>query len=281
MSSPFSRVSGPFSFTEGPVWDGERVIFTDMPTSRILAYDPERDRTDVKHVDTRVANGLALDAEGRLLACQEAGRRVVRYELDGDTTVIAEAYDGHRLNSPNDVIVARDGTIWFTDPRYGNERADMELAHESVYQVQREPQGYAVTRRTFDTSRPNGLALSPDESVLYVAESPRAPDGIRQLRAYPVEQSGVLGDPTVLLHFGSHRGVDGMCVLDDGTLVITCGWARSGPGPRVMVLAPGGEVLEQIPTPGDPTNVCLGGPERSDLYLTSFDGGLWRLKGFA
>jgi gluconolactonase len=279
-SSPFSLVAGPFAFTEGPVWDGERVLFTDMHGSTIHAYRPADGAVTLEHRDSGNANGLALDGEGRLLACEDSGRRVVRYEPDGTRTALAAAFGDRRLNSPNDVAVTSDGAIWFTDPRYGDELADMELAHESVYELRPVRDRYSIHRRTFDTVRPNGLAFSPDERTLYVAESPRAPEGVRQLRAYPVE-GDCLGAPQVLQEFGPHRGVDGMCVLGDGSIVVACGWWRSGPGGRVAVLDPKGTVLEEIPTPGDPTNVCLGGPHRTDLFLTSFDGGLWRLPGFA
>lgn len=279
-ASPFSLAAGPFEFTEGPVWDGVRVLFTDMRGSAIHAYRPTDGLVTVEHQDTGNANGLALDDEGRLIACEDSGQRVVRYEPDGTRTVLAAEFGGRRLNSPNDVVVTRGGAIWFTDPRYGDARGDMELDHESVYELRPTEDGlFLIHRRTFDTCRPNGIAFSPDERTLYVAESPRAPDGVRQLRAYPVLGDG-LGPPEVLQEFGPHRGVDGMCVLADGSIVASCGWWRSGPGGRVLVLDPAGGLLEQIPTPGDPTNVCLGGPDLTDLYLTSFDGGLWRLPGF-
>lgn len=278
--SPFSLVAGPFAFTEGPVWDGEHLLFTDMHGATVHAHRPADGSVTPVHRDTGNANGLALDGEGRLLACEDSGRRVVRYEPDGTRTELAAAFGDRRLNSPNDITVTRAGAIWFTDPRYGDERADMDLAHESVYELKPVGERYSIHRRTFDTVRPNGLAFSPDEQTLYVAESPRAPDGVRQLRAYPVVADG-LGVPQVLQEFGPHRGADGMCVLRDGSIVVACGWWRSGPGGRVAVLDPSGTVLEEIPTPGDPTNVCLGGPELTDLYVTSFDGGLWRLPAFA
>lgn len=277
--SPFIRVAGPLAFAEGPVWDGTFVLFTDMHSATIHRYFPDDGRVSLLHSDTGRANGLAVDDQGRLLACEDSGRRVVRYEPNNTRTVLADSFGGRRLNSPNDIVVTRSGAVWFTDPRYGETRADLELDHESVYELRGGPDEYTVHRRTFDTSRPNGLAFSPDERTLYVAESPRSPDGTRQLRAYPL-RDGALGSPQVLHEFGPHRGVDGMCVLADGTIVAACGWARSGPGGRVMILDPTGCVVEQIPTPGDPTNVCLGGADLRDLYLTSFDGGLWRLRHF-
>lgn len=287
----FEPVAGPYSFTEGPVWDGERVIFTDIPPSRIMAFDPATGTTEVIIENSEKSNGLALDADGRLHACQDAGRRVVRYESDGSRTAVAETYQGRRLNSPNDLAIDRDGRIWFSDPRYGDNRADMELDHESVYLATPADaagvaaadatggDGYRLERATFDTTRPNGVLLDAAETTLFVAESPRAPEGRRELRAYPIGSDFSLGEPEVLFDFGSHRGVDGMTLAPDGSLLVACGWKLSGPGPRIAVFGPDRTLCAEYPTPANPSNLCFGGPDRRDLFVTGADGTLLRMAG--
>lgn len=289
MTWQFERLAGPFAFTEGPAWDGEAIVFTDIPGDRILRCLPATRECRRLHTNTEGMNGLALDRQGRICGCQGSGRRIVRYEPEGGTTVLADCFKGSRLNSPNDLAIDSQGRIWFTDPRYGRQRRDMELDHESVFRLDPQPDGsYSITQASFDTTRPNGLAFSPDEATLYVAESPQAPRGRRQLRAYPVYDDGSLGPARVLHDFGAHRGIDGMAVDTEGNVVAACGWRRpwwrrSGRGPRIAVFASSGALLEEHPAPGQlPTNVCFGGPDLSDLYLTGyvtgFGGVLWRAK---
>ena len=227
----FERVAGPFNFTEGPLWDGEALLFTDIPSNRIMRYRPagegQAESCTEYRTDTEGANGLTFDLEGRLIACAGKGRRVVRYEADGSVTTLADRYQGRRLNSPNDVVVDSRGRVWFTDPGYGD-RSALELDHDSVYRLDPQPGGsWTITRVTTDTIRPNGLAFSPDEGTLYLAESPPGPIGQRQLRAYPVGPDGSLGPHRVLHDFGAHRGIDGMRVDSAGDIVASC---RLGPG---------------------------------------------------
>jgi gluconolactonase len=272
----FERVAGPFAFSEGPVWDGEAVLFTDIPNNRIMRYGPTGGDCAEFRTATEGANGLTLDAQGRLVACAGVGRRVVRYEPDGGLTVLADRFEGQRLNSPNDVIVDRAGRIWFTDPCYGD-RSTMELDHDSVYRLDPAAGGaFTITRVTSDTIRPNGLALSPDEDVLYVAESPPSPLGRRELRAYPVLADGSLGAPRVLHDFGANRGIDGMRVDAAGAIVAACGWDRGGPGPRIAVFSPAGTVLAEHPVPHSPTNCTFGDADGQALYVTDYTGSLLR-----
>lgn len=281
MPWEFARVAGPFSFTEGPVWDGRALLFTDIPNDRIMRYDPATGACDTFKGDTRQTNGLHLGRDGHLYACEGGGRRMVRYAPDGALTVLADAFEGHRLNSPNDVTTDARGRVWFTDPRYGAKRDDMELDHESVYRLDppADPGGtWAITRVTFDTTRPNGLVFSPDGGTLYVAESPPAPHGARQLRAYPVNADGSLGAMRVLHDFGPHRGIDGMRTDAEGVIVASCGWDTSGPGPRIGLFAPDGTVLADHPTPTNPTNCCFGDPDLRTLYVTGYDGCLYRAR---
>lgn len=271
----FKPVSDRVGFAEGPVWDGGGVLFVDMLASRIMRYDPAAKATTIFAENTNGANGLALDDEGRLYVCESAAGRVVRYGPAGDRTVLAGSFDGARLNSPNDIIVDRQHRVWFTDPRYGD-RTTMALSHDSVYRLDPQADGiYSITRVTFDTTRPNGLALSADETTLYVAESSPAPDGVRQLRAYPVRADGSLGDMRVLHDFGPHRGIDGMRLDRSGNVVAAAGWAASGPGPRIAVFDSEGALIAEHPTPAEPTNCCFDG-DYSTLYVTAKDGRLYR-----
>lgn len=281
MAWRFETVAGPFGFTEGPAWDGQRLLFADIPSSRILAYHPGTGRVETYREGTHEGNGLLFDAAGALYGCQGGalGRRVVRYEPDGRQTVIADRYQGRRLNSPNDLAFAPDGSLWFSDPRYGDFRADMELDHESVYRCTPDPDDPArpwrVVRATRDTTRPNGLLVSADGTTLHVAQSEYGEDRKRELRAYSIGEEGALGPYRVLHNFYPHRGIDGMCLDAEGNIVATAGWEQSGPGPMIYVFAPSGRVLETHPVPFDrPTNCTWGGLELTTLYVTTATGHL-------
>lgn len=278
MAWEFERVAGPYSFTEGPVWTGQALLFTDIRNSRIMRYDPATRVCAPFATETNEANGLTLDGQGRLYVAEGGGRRVMRYEADGTRTVLADCYEGKRLNSPNDLVVDNQGRVWFTDPRYGD-REDMELSQESVYRLDPQPDGsWSITRVTFDTTRPNGLAFAPDYRTLYVAESPPAPQGQRQLRAYPVLADGSLGQFRVVHDFGPHRGIDGMRVNPDGYVVASCGWTTSGPGPRIGVFSPEGQEVASHPTPTNPTNCCFGDEDGGGFYVTGYDGCLYHAR---
>ena len=278
MTWQFEVVAGPFGFTEGPVWDGQALFFSDIPSSRILRYDPATREVTTYREGTHEGNGLMLDREGRLYGCQggSEGRRVVRYEADGTVTVIADRFGGKRLNSPNDLAFDAQGRLWFTDPRYGDFRDDMELDHESVFRAEEQADGsWSLTRVTFDTTRPNGLLIAHDGSTLYVAQSEYGVDRKRELRAYPIREDGTLGEYRVLHNFYPHRGIDGMVLDGEGNIVATAGWQESGPGPMLYVFAPNGRVLETHPVPFDrPTNCTWGGADRRTLYVTVGTGHL-------
>lgn len=278
MDWTFEVVAGPFGFTEGPAWDGEALLFADIPTHRILRFDPATREVTTHRTDTHEGNGLMFDAGGSLYGCQggTGGRRIVRYEKDGTTTPIVSRFESKLLNSPNDLAFDTQGRLWFTDPRYGDFRADMELDHESVFRaVSTESGEWAVERVTFDTTRPNGLLISPDQTTLYVAQSEYGENKKRELRAYPILEDGHLGPYRVLHNFYPHRGIDGMCLDADGNIVATAGWQESGPGPMIYVFSPSGRVLETHPVPFDrPTNCTWGGPALDTLYVTVGTGHL-------
>jgi len=286
MTWEFIRVNGPYGgVTEGPAWDGTGLIFSHIPASRIYRYDPQTNRSTLYREDTNQANGLVFDPQGRLYACEGGRRRVVRYEADGSTTVLADGFEGKRLNVPNDVAVGLQGRVWFTDPYYegaggewSKDRANKDLDHDSVYRLDEGSDGkWSITRATFDTSRPNGLLFSLDHQTLYVAQSGREVDEKRQLRAYPVNSDGSLGSFTVLHDFGANRGIDGMVLDVEGNIVATAGNHKGGPGPMIYVFSPSGEVLETHPTPADqPTNCTFGGPDMTTLYVTNGGGDVFQ-----
>ena len=281
MSWHFEIVVGPLgTITEGPAWDGEALLFSHIPENHILRYDPETSHCTVFREDTNRTNGLLFDSQGRLCACESGGRRMVRYEPDGAVTVLAERFEGKRLNSPNDVAIDKQGRVWFTDPRYGPNRADMEQDHESVYRLDPQPNGiWSLCRATYDTTRPNGILISPDQSTLYVAESNPDPGQKQELRAYPMMEGGRLRPYDVLYDFTPHRGIDGMCLDTKGNIIATAGSRDSGPGPMIRVFSPKGEVLEEHPLPEDlPTNCTFGDLDLRTLYVTTIGGHLLRAR---
>ena len=279
MHWDFEQVAGPFSFTEGPVWDGEAVLFTDIPNSRIMRYTPGSGECTVFRTGTNAANGLMFDRAGQLYGCEGSGRRIARYDRDGTTAVIAEEYDGKRLNSPNDLAFDTQGSLWFTDPRYGDRTDDLELDHQSVFRL--DPQSddtWSIIRVTHDTTKPNGLLISPDRNWLYVAQSEYGEYKKRELRAYSIRNDGTVGGYEILHNFYPHRGVDGMCLDTEGNIVAAAGWKKSGPGPMIYIFAPNGRVLESHPVPVDiPTNCTFGDEDLRTLYVTA-GGSLFRVR---
>ena len=280
MTWSFERVAGPFAFTEGPAWDGNGLLFTDMPNDRILRYDPDTDDCTEHLTGTNGANGIKFGPDGHLYACEGAARRVTRYDTEGETTVIADGYDGHRLNSPNDLAFDADGRLWFTDPYYDDDPDSLELGHRSVYRAtpddDRGDDGWELDRMTHDTTNPNGLLVSPDGQRLHVAELRYGTDEDRELRSYRIRDDGSLGEYDVLHNFYPHRAIDGIALDGEGNIVGAAGSVESGPGPMLYVFARNGRVLETHPFPGDqPTNCTFGGADDATLYVTG-DGCLYR-----
>ena len=286
----FELLNRPYGgVTEGPVWDGESILFTHIPTSRIMRYDPKSGDISEYRGNTNHTNGLAFDARGNLFGCCSGGRAIVRFNPDGTTTTVADRVDGQKLNTPNDLAIDRRGRIWFTNPwNAGNiDPSEVEeLDNRSVLCATPQSDGsYATTRVTFDTTMPNGILVSPDQRTLYVAESNSdRPDLNRELRAYPINDDGSLGAYRTLHTFGAdaagaQRGIDGMCFDADGNIVATAGWEVSGPGGMIYIFSPTGRVLETH-TIGAcrPTNCCFGGADLSILFITSTDGHFYRVE---
>ncbi len=288
MTWEFELVDGPYGgTTEGPAWDGSGLLFTHIPASRIMRFDPQSRASTVYRANTNHANGLMLDPRGTLYACEGGARRVVRYDADGAATVLTEGFEGKRLNIPNDLAIDPNGRVWFTDPYYegaggpwSQDRANKDLDHDSVYRLDPQPDGsWSVARATFDTTRPNGLLFSLEHDTLYVAQSGRDPNEKRELRAYPINGDGTLGRMKVLHDFGAHRGIDGMVLDTEGNIVATAGFRQSGPGPMIYVFSPSGEVLETHPVSVDrPTNCTFGDSDLRTLYVTTIEGYLFRAR---
>jgi gluconolactonase len=270
-------------FLEGPAVDARgNVFFSDIAGNRILKLAPDG-KVSVFRADSGRTNGNTFDAQGRLISCEGAEmgpggrRRMVRTDLDtGAVTVLTERYEGKRYNSPNDVCVDARGRVWFTDPRYGADRSDLEMAAEGVYRI--DPDG-KVTRVLSQPQiqRPNGIAITPDARTLYVIDSHPQIGGNRKIWAFEVSPAGGLQQQRLVYDFGKGRGGDGMRLDGKGNLWVAAGISvPRGPGedlsvpPGVYVLTPQGKLLGRIPIPEDLiTNVAFGGPERKTLYVTA------------
>ena len=285
MRWEFELVAGPYGgTTEGPVWDGQALLFTDIPNSRIMRYDPVTGDCTEYHTGTNGTNGLNFDAQGNLYGCSGGGRRILRFEPDGTATPLPHSLDGRRHNRPNDLAIDRKGRIWFTDPSGQIPADERELDHASVLRLDPDPAaqgGWTLRRMTFDTFAPNGLLFSQDERTLYVVQSDY--EGTRDLRAYPLQDDDTLGRFTVLHVFGEdyrgvHRGLDGMCLDTEGNIIAAGGWRQAGPGPLIYVFSPSGRVIETHSVPADwPTNCAFGGRALDTLYVTTRGGHLFRV----
>jgi len=281
MAWKFELLAGPDTITEGPAWDGAGLFYTAIQHNEIRRYDPATDTVKIVYTDTNRTNGIVFAPDGTLYACEQDGYGIAQYDTSGTKTVLTGKFEGKSHNSPNDLALDSKGGIYFTDPRYGDQ-AGRELDHDSVYHLTPPDSGsgtWDARRLTTDTTRPNGILLSFDERTLLVAQSDYTASSVRQLRAYPINDDGSLGPYRVLHDFGEARGIDGMCWDTEGNIVATCGWELSGPGPRIAVFAPDGTVLEEHPIPaGRPTNCTFGGTDLRDLYITTIEGHLYRVR---
>jgi gluconolactonase len=255
-------------WAEGPVFfsDGGFLVWSDIPNNRMLRWVPDLGVSTFR-ADSSFANGNTRDREGRLVTCEHGGRRVTRTEPDGSLTVIADTYKGRRLNSPNDVVVKSDGTIWFTDPTYGilsdyeGHKAEPEQDGCFVYRV--DPGNGEIAVVADDFVKPNGLAFSPDESRLYVADSGLShdPDGPHHIRMFDVRKSNGLTGGEVFVEVSP--GVpDGFRLDVEGNL-----WTSAQDGVRCF--DPEGNPLGRIKLPQMVSNLTFGGPKRNRLFITS------------
>ena len=287
----WESIAGPFNrLTEGPVWDGNRLLFTHIPASRIMAYDPETSDCSVYRENTNHTNGLAFDINGNLYGCCSGGRAIVRFEKDGSTTTIVDRLDGVRLNTPNDLAIDRQGRIWFSNPWNDinidpSEKPEME--ERDILRADPQSDGSWICRRmTYDVTGTNGLLISPDQLNLYMIQTESEMGGLRELRSYPILDDGSLGQYIVLHQFGNdyrgpQRGIDGMCLDSEGNIVATAGSWGSGPGPMIYIWNPTGRLIETHPMPvgvNMPTNCSFGDFDQSTLYVTTLGGHLLRVR---
>ena len=254
-------------WAEGPVWfrDGNFLVWSDIPNSRMLRWVPGGE-VSVFRADSNYSNGNTRDREGRLVTCEHGTRRVTRTEYDGSITVIADRYKGKRLNSPNDVVVKSDGTIWFTDPNYGimsdYEGHKGEKEQPGCYVFRFDPKSGKLAVAADDFVMPNGLAFSPDESILYVAESGAShwPETPNHIRAFKVGKDGGLKGGKEFCRT-SAGFPDGFRVDTDGNV-----WTSAGAG--IDCFAPSGDLIGRIGFPQMVSNLVFGGPKRNRLFVT-------------
>ena len=256
-------------WAEGPAWfgDARHLLVSDIPNNRILKWDEETGAVSAFRRPSGFANGNTRDRQGRLVTCEHGNRRVTRTEWDGTVTVLMDRFEGKRLNSPNDVVVSRDGAVWFTDPAFGllsdyeGERAPQELPL-NLYRLDPSTGQAAVMDDGIEA--PNGLAFSPDESVLYVVECRSVP---RRILAYDVVGGVRLARRRVLIDAGEGTP-DGFRVDEDGNL--WCGWGMgTAELDGVRVFNPAGEPIGHIHLPERCANLCFGGRHRNRLFMAA------------
>ncbi|MFN0039351.1 MAG: SMP-30/gluconolactonase/LRE family protein [Burkholderiales bacterium] len=264
------RIAHGFRWAEGPVWfgDGRYLLWSDIPNNRILKWEEETGAVSVFRKPSNYANGNTRDRQGRLVTCEHGGRRVTRTEYDGNLTVVADNFEGKRLNSPNDVVVKSDGSIWFTDPPFGllgnyeGKVAEQETG-QHVYRVDATTGAISVVEA--EVLGPNGLCFSPDESILYLVESRTSP---RRIWAYDLADSGKrLTRKRVFLDAGPGTP-DGMRCDVDGN--IWFGWGMGTPElDGVVIYNSGGRLIGRIALPERCANLCFGGLHRNRLFMAA------------
>jgi gluconolactonase len=292
-SSTVEQVATGMRWAEGPVYfpEGGYVLVSDIPNNRIMKFDERTGAFTVFRANANYANGNTRDRQGRLVTCEHSvTRRITRTERDGRISVLADSFEGKRLNAPNDIVVKSDDSIWFTDPLFGingeweGSRARPEQATTNVYRITSDGK---VSAMITDLVNPNGLAFSPDEKKLYVVEWRGTPN--RSIWSYDVAADGSVGGKTKLIDAADQGALDGFRVDRDGNL--WCGWGSNGalqPEPTdvggrkvyqlrgksedldgVMVFNPAGKPIGFIKLPERCANLTFGGPKNNRLYMAS------------
>ncbi|AMM23324.1 SMP-30/gluconolactonase/LRE family protein [Variovorax sp. PAMC 28711] len=270
FNAAVERLATGFRWAEGPVWFGDQrtLLWSDLPNDRVMRWDEATGASSVFRQPSRFANGHTRDRQGRLLSCEHGERRVTRTEYDGRLTVILDRFDGKRLNSPNDIVVKTDDSIWFTDPPFGilahheGGKADAELP-TNIYRV--DGQTGVATVVSADVARPNGLCFSPDEKRLYVVESGASP---RRIRVFDLADDGRrLVNDRVFVQCGAHSAPDGFRCDVDGNL--WAGWGMGEGHDGVRVFAPDATPIGHIALPERCANLCFGGVARNRLFMAA------------
>ena len=260
-------------WAEGPVWfgDARQLLWSDIPNNRILRYEEDTGTVTVFRKPSNYANGNTRDREGRLVTCEHATRRVTRTEYDGSITVLADHYEGKKLGAPNDVVVHSDGAVWFTDPGYGAMLnyegfvVELELPNR-VYRL--DPITSELTIVADDFVKPNGLAFSPDESLLYIADTGAShdPDGPAVIRVFDVAQGRRLTNGRLFKDMAPGFA-DGFRVDVDGNIWTSASWGGEEYDNGVHVFAPDGDLIGKILLPEACANLCFGGEKKNRLYM--------------
>jgi gluconolactonase len=263
------RSAGGCRFTEGPVGfgDGRYLLWSDIPNDRILKWEEETGAVSAYRRPSNYANGNTRDRQGRLVTCEMGSQRLTRTEHDGRLTVLAHAFEGKRLTGPNDVIVKSDGSIWFSDNgagirgNYLGDKAPKEMPYR-VYRL--DPQSGALTIAVDDMERPNGLAFSPDESRLYVVDTP---GGDKTGHVYDIVDGGTRAANGRVFFNAMPGYADGIRVDTDGN--VWCGFAGGEGQDGAAVFAPDGTLIGRILLPERCANLCFGGRKRNRLFMTA------------
>ncbi|MDB5517719.1 MAG: gluconolactonase [Tardiphaga sp.] len=269
------RVATGFRWAEGPVYfpAGRYVLFSDIPNNRIMRFSEDDGHLSVYRQPSMNSNGNTIDREGRLITCEHSGRRVTRTELDGSITIIADKYNGKKLNSPNDAVVASDGSIWFTDPVYGiggfyeGVKAEPEQEKHNVYRV--DPKSGDVKVVVDDFVEPNGIAFSPDEKKLYVLDTgfTDGPDNPSHIRVFDLDVvAGKASNSKVFAEMPKPSITDGVRCDTEGRVWCSVGWGDPKED-GVRCYTPKGDLLGKIHIPETVANLCFGGQQRNRLYI--------------
>ncbi len=271
-NAAIQRIATGFRWAEGPVYfaDGGYLLWSDIPNNRIMRWLEDDGHVSVFRAHSHHSNGNTRDRSGRLVTCEHDTRRVTRTEPDGRITVLMDRHEGRRLNAPNDVVVANDGAIWFTDPGYGidgpyeGHRAESEIGR-NVYRL--DPVTGQATVVADDFSRPNGLAFSPDESRLYVVDSGITHGGPSHIRMFDVD-GAILRRGRIFADGFAPGFTDGVRADADGNLWCSMGWADPKED-GVRCYAPDGDLLGKVHLPEACANLCFGGRKGHRLFMAA------------
>ncbi len=246
------KVATGYTFAEGPAWSPlGLLIFSDIPNNKLLQF-MSGEPASVFRENSNGTTGNRFDAQGRLYSCESHTRRVTRTDKKGKVEILADHWQGKRLNAPNDLAVRKEGDVYFTDPAFGNQQDSRELDFFGVYHISRKGELEVIAK---PKGRPNGIALAPDGRTLYVSNSDE-----RNVRAYDLDKSGAASNERTLIS-GIEGVPDGICVDEKGNLYVAAN--------QIQVYSPEGKTLGMVPTEETPSNCAFGDPDLGSLYITA------------